>query len=413
MAWDMTSTSGLSDAMQTYYDNRFLQLMKEIIVMDQVVEKRKLPRARGKVIDMIRYINPGFAEGALTEGTIPTESNVTMQNVQATLKEVGDWYKPSTLLKGTSRDRELKQYVEVVGVQAAETYDIRNMAQACLEGGYPIRADNDTTNWVIDSAITTGGTDDCVVTDLPTTGDDNDFVGGHVIFTAPAGPNYAFANVISDHTAATAKIYMGGDATTHISMWPNATEYPSLLEHATTTDDTIRVVGVHDQLGTDIITSTNVLLSLTALRDNHAAPLKGGYYIGVVDPYVAADLMRDTDWKNVQTYKDQTMGIFKGEIGQLWGIRWIMTTQPWRHALNSYQYSSTGAVHVVPIFGRQALAAIDLEGQGKHMIVITADSKSDPLRQHITVGWKFVHAARTMNAFYSVKLLCAATGDGS
>jgi hypothetical protein len=411
MTWDLTSTTALSDADQIRYDNRFLQLMKETIVMDQVIEKRKLPRAHGKVVDMIRYINPGFAEGALTEGTIPTESNMTMQNVQATIKEVGDWYKPSTLLKAISRDRELRNYIEVAGVQAAETYDIRNMAQACLEGGYPIRADNDTTNWVFNSAITTGGTDDCIVTDLPTGGDDNDFVGGHVIFTAPAGPNYAFGNVISDHTAATKKIFMGGDASTHISMWPNATEYPSLLEETITTADEIRVVGTHDLLVTDIITSTNILLALTALRDNHAMPLKGGYYVGIVDPYVAADLMRDTDWKNVQTYKDQTMGIFKGEIGQLWGIRWIMTTQPWRHAVDGYQYSASGLVHCVPIFGRQALAAIDLEGQGKHLIVITDDSKSDPLRQYITVGWKFIHAARTMNAFFSSLLLVGATGS--
>jgi hypothetical protein len=389
--------------MQTRYDNRFLRKVKEKIVMDQVAQKRPYKRSMGKTVDFFRYLQLSPVTAHLTEGDSGSEAAITGQNVQATIKEMGAWYKPTSLLKMTSRDRNLDKYVDVAADQMAESYDLKLMEAQALTGGWPILADGDTDHYKTGVSVTTGATSDEFVSTTLVQANDY-FNGGRAIFTAAAGPTYGFCFPIDDFVAATDLASISDTAT-----YSGGSEYPPDMEQNCSTSDVFTIAGTKDLGATDIPTSTNLKYCLRVLQDNKAQPISGRYYIGILDPFTHMDLMADTNWLNVQTYKDSTKGIFKGEVGSIWGIRFIMTTQPWRQAVASYQYSATGAVHVIPIMGREALAAIDLQGQGKHMIVHNEGSKSDPLDMYSTVGWKFINAARTLNALFSVNLFCGAT----
>ena len=56
------------------------------------------------------------------------------------------------------------------------------------------------------------------------------------------------------------------------------------------------------------------------------APTINGDYIGIIHPYVAYDLMRDTDWRKPREYVD-TDGLYEGEIGKVGGIRFVQSTE--------------------------------------------------------------------------------------
>ena len=150
-------------------------------------------------------------------------------------------------------------------------------------------------------------------------------------------------------------------------------------------------------------------MALAALQSNEAVAMDHGYFVGIVDSMVAHDLRKDSDWKNVALYKDDVKWLLNGELGTAYGIRWVQTTQPWRQAIDSYQYSGTGAVHIVPIFGADAIRQLTLKGQGNHIIMVTGPDKSDPLDQFQTVGWKVINAVKTVNAFASVRLMVGAS----
>ena len=55
-------------------------------------------------------------------------------------------------------------------------------------------------------------------------------------------------------------------------------------------------------------------------------PKIDGYYIGIIHPYVKYDLMSDPEWRNPHEYVN-TEHIYKGEIGELFGVRFVETSR--------------------------------------------------------------------------------------
>lgn len=408
MSVDTTST--LSPGLQLKYDNKFLKVLKKKIVMKQVCDLDGWEKNTGHTIDKVRYTRRSPVTAHLTEGSSGSEDNMYIVHIRATLETLGNFFKPSTFYKLVGRDASLKKYTEVVGIQAAESIDIKAMSQAALSGGWPIRADLDTA-LSGSGQVTTGGTDQFASTNIGVAADD-DYNGGHGVFTDPDGPNYLAGFCITDSVNAGDVFHLGGDTDppgTQQPKFSGGSEYPDTLAEGITTADAARVAAVHDLAASDVISYTNINMALATLQENEAVPMDHGYFVGVVDSMVAHDLRNDSDWKNVATYKDDVKWLLNGELGEAYGIRWVRTTQPWRHAVNSYTYSASGAVHVVPIFGAEALAMFTLEGQGNHIIVVTGPDKTDPLDQFQTIGWKIINAVKTENAFNSVRLLCGAS----
>lgn len=395
--------------MQIKYDNQFLDFIKRKVLLMQLAQMRPFAKNTGKTVDMVRYTRRAPVTAHLTEGSSGSASSMAAVHIRATLKELGVFFQPSTLYSFTSRDPGLEEYVKVLAQQATESIDIKAMSQVCLSGGWPIRADLDTNFYVAGSQVTGGaGTDTFAATGI-TIAEDDDANGGHVVFTDPDGPNYLAGGCVADSTASGSVFYLGAHSTAHVEMHTGDGEYPDALAEDTTTDDAVTYCGVHDIGATDVISATNINMALRVLQQNHAAPAQGNYFVGIVDPYVAYDLRKDSTWVNLSTYKDSVDNIYTGEIGELYGIRWLMTTQPWRHAVDAYTYSETGAVHVVPIFGAKAFGMMELSGQGKHIIAVKGPSKYDPLDMYQTIGWKVINAVKTLNAFNSCLLLVGAT----
>ena len=56
------------------------------------------------------------------------------------------------------------------------------------------------------------------------------------------------------------------------------------------------------------------------------APKINGYYVGIIDPDVAFDLMNDPEWKYPHQYVD-TANIYQNEIGEIAGVRFVRNTR--------------------------------------------------------------------------------------
>lgn len=61
------------------------------------------------------------------------------------------------------------------------------------------------------------------------------------------------------------------------------------------------------------------------LKNNKAKKING-YYVGIIHPDVAFDLMGDTNWVSASEYAGSTQ-IFEGEIGKIHGVRFVETTE--------------------------------------------------------------------------------------
>lgn len=146
------------------------------------------------------------------------------------------------------------------------------------------------------------------------------------------------------------------------------------------------------------VDATDFLDAATSLKIQSATPING-FFIAVVGPQVARDLMNDGDWIAAHHYADPG-AVVRGEIGRLHGVRFVETTLPFRAVVgNQYTYNSTGGYYGSVVVGAEAYACASLNSQSPFapsVIITNGADKSDPLNLQTKVGMKFYTAAKNI-----------------
>lgn len=156
---------------------------------------------------------------------------------------------------------------------------------------------------------------------------------------------------------------------------------------------------------TDVLTGAEVKKAVKSLRNNNVKPLVGAYYVLIVDPEVADDLMNDADWKDVSKYNGGE-AIMKGEVGRIWGAKVVVTTQVG-------VVTNTGGVdvHLCMLLGKDAYGVVDVKGSARkpEVIIKSLDSGGveNALNQRGSIGWKAMFTAVRLQELAMVRIECA------
>ena len=171
---------------------------------------------------------------------------------------------------------------------------------------------------------------------------------------------------------------------------------------------------------TDVLTVADVKKAVRALKQQNA-PKINGWYVGIINPDCAYDLMNDQEWKYPHQYVD-TQNIYEGEIGSIAGVRFVETTEAkvygkgkaGKPAGTSATNSAT-AVYITQFIGENAYGVTDVAGGGLQHIVkqLGSAGTADPLNQRATVGWKAIKTAEMLVPQYMVSVLSGSTFGAS
>ena len=128
----VSTTTGLTQVMQTYWDKRFLDRAKAELRHDFGAQVKNHTPNMGKVVRFTRFTPLALSITPLTEGTDPAAVDMTATNVDATLTEYGAYTIVSSLFSATSIDDNLAEHVDIHGQNAGESIDaiIRNVLSA-------------------------------------------------------------------------------------------------------------------------------------------------------------------------------------------------------------------------------------------------------------------------------------------
>jgi N4-gp56 family major capsid protein len=151
----------------------------------------------------------------------------------------------------------------------------------------------------------------------------------------------------------------------------------------------------------DVLTPDMVNKAQTWLKKNKA-PKIDGWYVALIHPSVAYDLRNSEEWKEYHKYND-VAPIFKGEIGELHGVRFIET-----NAAKVWKEEGGVAKYATLFLGKDAFGILDPEGEGMEMIIKTKEQIGGPLNQFGTVGYKFCHGAKIL---YQERMLRVESGS--
>lgn len=131
------------------------------------------------------------------------------------------------------------------------------------------------------------------------------------------------------------------------------------------------------------------------------APKIDGYYVGIIHPYVAYDLMQEAgnQWMEVQKYATPE-NMLTGEIGCLGGVRFVESTEAkiWNAGV------SNCAVFATLIIGADAYGVTSVNGGGVEHIVKQKGYGNDPLNQRSSIGWKGLKTAKRLVEEYLIRI---------
>ena len=150
-----------------------------------------------------------------------------------------------------------------------------------------------------------------------------------------------------------------------------------------------------------ILTPDVVNRAATWLKKNKAPKINGSY-VALIHPSVAYDLRNSEEWKEYHKYND-VAPIFKGEIGELHGVRFIETNNAkvWKDEGGTAKYATL-------FLGSKAFGILDPQGEGMEMIIKTKEQIGGPLNQFGTIGYKFCHGAKIL---YQERMLRVESGS--
>ena len=139
------------------------------------------------------------------------------------------------------------------------------------------------------------------------------------------------------------------------------------------------------------------------------APKIDGYYVGIIHPDCAYDLMNESEWIEAHKYATPE-NIFEGEIGKIAGVRFIEATEA-KVFVKTAKNTQKVDVYSTLILGADAYGVTSISDGGLEHIVkqLGSAGTSDPLNQRATAGWKATKTAKRLVEEYMVRIESAST----
>lgn len=120
---NVTTDSGLSDEMKTYYSDYLIDNAEPELVHNQFGQKHPIPKNGGKTIEFRKYSPLPKITTALQEGVTPDGQKLNMSVITATAAQYGGYVEISDMLILTAIDNNLVIATELLGSQAGRTLD--------------------------------------------------------------------------------------------------------------------------------------------------------------------------------------------------------------------------------------------------------------------------------------------------
>jgi hypothetical protein len=391
----------LPPSVQGYYDKRALIRSKQIISAYDLAQKKTLPEGEGSTVIFWRYVPLSKQTTALTETvdggiTLATRQQLVYNEVPVIPVIQGDFISVGILANLRSIDQGTAEKVDVVSQQAAETIDyILNKEFAC--GLQRMRADADATYSAAGTTDAAGSTTSIVdsTRTAAKAGIGNDFyAGGFLTITSGVALGQtrqisAYTNSSGTFTTAAFDVAPGTGVTYTVAVGTG--------------------IGSTSNINSKALRRANRLLKV-----NKAMRYDDNYFRAVLDPDVHYDFFDDPDFVKAAIYKDRTDNLETLVVGTFAGVKCQEASQLYRETVAGVESDGAGAVHIVPVLGKEAVGCVSLGatpgGKKNFQIFIrTWEQLGQPMPLYDTIGWQGRFKAKTLNGCFGVGLMCGAS----
>lgn len=424
-AESLTSTTGLSPIMTTYYKETFLSHFEEKLVASKMGQAQPVPLNKGKTVDWFRYHALAKVTAQGSEGDVGAYTYKSLQgfNVTGTLETWYDQIRFAELLYLTARDPKLTQGIQLLGQQAGESIERETIKVVAERNIFPIHGGAVTSAGVQSATFISEDiavqsfmsstvfrlSDSTIAFLAGTKRKTNSLKGSWLCISKGAG--YGHCSRITAYSSVFASA--GHSVTLSVAT-------PESVQSQGSTKNPTKVTIAGPMMGAALLTSSHKMTTPLIqkaeeiLFKNGAEPYEDGYYAGLVHPAVYRQLLADPMFQRaMQNGADGfgTEGMRMNEIG-IWGkVRFYRMTTAARYAVTSATYTSfsetVGNAYLTFICGRNGWGTIQLEGRGEPELSIKIPNPNDNNTENVNnlfgvAGWKLYWKAMPLNANFVV-----------
>jgi N4-gp56 family major capsid protein len=282
------NTTNLSNEVAVYYERRFLERARAMLVHQEGGQLRALEGNAGKQVIFNRFSPLTIVTSSLTEGTNPTAVTLTDTQVTVTLAEYGNSIQVTRLLGTTDIDDRDKEKIDVVAQNMGESLDA-----------------------LVRNALQSGAT----------------------------------------------------------------------------------ILNANGAISANLIAQT-----VATLKENKALMYPGTFgWIGKIQPESEYDLIITTTWQNAAAYSN-VQALYAGEIGALYGVRFLVTNQ-------GYVTAGTTPYYANFIHGREAFGVYDNSLDPPKMYIVTGADSNNPAERFHVISWAGQFASVVLNSAWVINLV--------
>jgi N4-gp56 family major capsid protein len=146
------------------------------------------------------------------------------------------------------------------------------------------------------------------------------------------------------------------------------------------------------------------------LEANDAPQQDDGNWVAVAHPHSIYDLQGDTTtggWIEANKYTEGREGLLTGEVGKLYGVRFLVTSNAYTRG-SSYATGSavvaSSTIYVTSIFGRDAFGVSELQALKTYIKPFGSSGVGDPTDKIASAGWKCLFGANVLNSAFYVNI---------
>ena len=156
-----------------------------------------------------------------------------------------------------------------------------------------------------------------------------------------------------------------------------------------------------------VMTASEVRKAVFKLKNVAVRPI-GSDYVHVIHPAQAFDLQSDVNvgsWLDLNKYTT-TGPLYKGEIGKIYGARHVESQNIRKDAGAG---ASSADIYRSFMFGKSCYGLVELAGNNLQTIMkqLGSAGSDDPLNQRSTVGYKFSHVTKVLDAQRGIEIYTA------
>lgn len=385
---NVTTDSGLSDEMKTYYSDYLIDMAEPKLVHDQFAQKHPIPKNGGKVIEFRKYSPLPKLLTPLDEGVTPDGQKINMSVLTAQVDQYGGFVELSDILLLTAIDNNLVQATKLLGSQAGRTLD--TITREVLVGGTNVQygAGSKAARYQLTGGEESGNdylTVDCIKRAVRSLKAMNaEKIGDRYVaiinqdcsYDLTNDPDWKYPHQYQDTT----ELYAGEIGSIAGCRFVETSE--AKIFHAADLASDSRTLLVNGAISSE---NATVTFDGGTVKANELV----GRYVLIGDNYakVTANTTTTLTLDKAITATDNEV-IYPGEAGK-----------------------NGRDVYATIVLGENAYGTTEIEGGGLQHIVkqLGSAGTADPLNQRATAGWKATKVAKRLVEEYMVRIETCST----